>query len=226
VAQRIDYDEFGNEFTNTNPSFTPFGFGRGLTDSQTGLVRFGMRDYDAARGRWTTKDPSGFRGGSNNLYEYAKNEPSDITDPTGLKICVGKARVLQGNAATIGKPGGFSTPKHSVPVTKSSAAVIPSQWGVDKAGLRPYLADISGKFSGGKSFTGLSDVIGGKSPDPNVNVRKYLQDHNPGNLILELPGLDQDLGTLDVELTVPDGLPCPAGTVERETPSSCMHPEW
>jgi hypothetical protein len=36
VAQRIDYDEFGNITTDTNPGFQPFGFAGGLYDPDTG----------------------------------------------------------------------------------------------------------------------------------------------------------------------------------------------
>jgi uncharacterized protein RhaS with RHS repeats len=51
VAQRIDYDEFGRVLTDTNPGFQPFGFAGGLYDRDTGLVRFGARDYDPLTGR-------------------------------------------------------------------------------------------------------------------------------------------------------------------------------
>jgi uncharacterized protein RhaS with RHS repeats len=53
-VQQIDYDEFGNVLTDTNPGFHPFGFAGGLFDRDTGLVRFGARDYDP---RWTIHRP-------------------------------------------------------------------------------------------------------------------------------------------------------------------------
>ena len=43
VVQRVDYDEFGNVLSDTNPGFQPFGFAGGLYDGDTGLVRFGAR---------------------------------------------------------------------------------------------------------------------------------------------------------------------------------------
>jgi RHS repeat-associated protein len=85
VAQRIDYDEYGRVTQNTSPGFQPFGFAGGLVDDQTGLVRFGARDYDPAAGRWTAKDPLGFAGGYANLYEYVANDPVNTIDPTGLQ---------------------------------------------------------------------------------------------------------------------------------------------
>ncbi|NRF69157.1 hypothetical protein HLB44_19360 [Aquincola sp. S2] len=84
VAQRIDYDEWGRVTSDSNPGFQPFGFAGGLYDKDTGLVRFGARDYDAGIGRWTAKDPIGFGGGDSNLYGYVNNSPVTLTDPLGL----------------------------------------------------------------------------------------------------------------------------------------------
>src|SRR5438105_4373470 len=54
----LAYDSFGVLSQNSNPSFDlPFGFGGGLADPLTGLVRFGFRDYDPAAGRWLARDP-------------------------------------------------------------------------------------------------------------------------------------------------------------------------
>ncbi|MCP4323080.1 MAG: RHS repeat-associated core domain-containing protein, partial [Alteromonadales bacterium] len=70
---------------DTNPGFTiPFGFAGGLHDIDTGLVRFGARDYDTSIGRWTAKDPIDFSGGDVNLYGYVQNNPVNWIDPWGL----------------------------------------------------------------------------------------------------------------------------------------------
>jgi RHS repeat-associated protein len=85
VVQRLDYDEFGRVLTDTNPGFQPFGFAGGLYDRDSGLIRFGARDYDAETGRWTTKDPTlFFTGGDKNLYGYVVNDPINLFDPFGL----------------------------------------------------------------------------------------------------------------------------------------------
>ena len=84
TTKRIDYDSFGNIINDTNPGFTlPFGFAGGLHDRDTGLVRFGARDFDPTIGRWTAKDPIDFAGGDTNLYGYVANNPVNFIDPNG-----------------------------------------------------------------------------------------------------------------------------------------------
>ena len=84
IVQRIDYDEYGQVLSDSNPGFQPFGFAGGLYDRDTKLTRFGARDYDAETGRWTTKDPIGFSGGDTNLYGYVLSDPVNLLDPNGL----------------------------------------------------------------------------------------------------------------------------------------------
>jgi RHS repeat-associated protein len=84
VVKAIEYDAYGNVISDSNPSITlPFGFAGGLKDSDTGLIRFGYRDYDSTTGRWTARDPIGFAGGDTNLYGYVSNDPVNFVDPTG-----------------------------------------------------------------------------------------------------------------------------------------------
>lgn len=84
IAQRMDYDDWGNVLVNTAPDFTPFGFAGGMYDSQTKLVRFGARDYDAETGRWTAKDRLRFAGGDTSFYIYNYSDPQNTIDPFGL----------------------------------------------------------------------------------------------------------------------------------------------
>ena len=85
VVQQIEYDEFGNVLSDSNPDFQPFAFAGGLYDAQTRLVRFGARDYDALSGRWTCKDPIYFAGGEPCLYGYVGDDPINNIDPSGLE---------------------------------------------------------------------------------------------------------------------------------------------
>lgn len=84
VVQRLSYDAWGNVTEDTNEGFQPFGYAGGLYDPETGLVRFGARDYDAKVGRWLSKDPIGFGGGGSNLFGYVEAHPIGRTDPEGL----------------------------------------------------------------------------------------------------------------------------------------------
>ncbi len=81
---RMRHDEFGNVLEDTVSALIPFGFAGGLYDPDTGLVRFGARDYDPVVGRWISKDPIIFSGKQANLYVYAGNDPVNRKDPSGL----------------------------------------------------------------------------------------------------------------------------------------------
>lgn len=118
VVQRLAYDEFGNVVEDSNPGFQPFGYGGGLYDRDTGLVRFGVRDYDPETGRFTSKDPLRFDGGDTNLYGYALADPINLVDPTGqtflddLKNGAKKVGEVTSNTAAgilDGASGGLST---------------------------------------------------------------------------------------------------------------------
>ena len=64
----------------------PLGFAGGLRDGVTGLVRFGLRDYDPAAGRFVAKDPSFFSGSPENLYNYAGNNPITHARPVRPRL--------------------------------------------------------------------------------------------------------------------------------------------
>jgi RHS repeat-associated protein len=85
VLKRLDHDAFGRVLSDSNPAWElPIGFAGGLADPATGLVRLGLRDYDAAAGRWTARDPIRFGGGQGNLYAYAGSDPVNHRDTSGM----------------------------------------------------------------------------------------------------------------------------------------------
>ena len=79
---RLDYAAFGG-VSGAGVGVIPQGFAGGLYDAQTGLVRFGARDYDPRVGRWVSKDPIRFAGDGPNLYVYAQTDPVNYFDPIG-----------------------------------------------------------------------------------------------------------------------------------------------
>jgi RHS repeat-associated protein len=83
VAQRLDFDGWGRVAADSSPEFQAIGFAGGIYDPDTGLTRFGARDYDPVVGRWTAKDPMGFEGMDTNLYGYVMSDPINWVDPSG-----------------------------------------------------------------------------------------------------------------------------------------------
>ena len=82
--QAQSFDAFGNVENQSGDMLVPFGFAGGLSDQDTGLIRFGARDYDSQTGRWTSKDPIRFDGDGLNIYRYVNNDPVNLIDPVGL----------------------------------------------------------------------------------------------------------------------------------------------
>src|SRR5207245_1695711 len=42
--------------------------------------------YNASIGRWISQDPIGFGAGDSNLYRYVRNQPTNLTDPSGFQL--------------------------------------------------------------------------------------------------------------------------------------------
>ncbi len=83
TVKTVDYDPWGNVLSDSDPTFAiAVGYAGGIPDRRTGWVRFGLRDYDPATGRFTSVDPTDFDG-SLNLYAYAEDDPVNHVDPTG-----------------------------------------------------------------------------------------------------------------------------------------------
>jgi RHS repeat-associated protein len=97
IVQRLDVQAFGELILDTAPGWQPFGFAGGLYDPDTGLMRFGTRDYDPIAGEWTAKDPIGFADGPN-VYSYVHNNPLNLRDPFGLSTSSAAWCFLKGAA--------------------------------------------------------------------------------------------------------------------------------
>ena len=90
VPFKAEYSAFGERTVTTGAAsedWMPFGFADGLHDADTGLTRFGARDYDAEIGRWTAKDPIRWDRGSWNLFGYSAGDPVNRIDTTGMYFC-------------------------------------------------------------------------------------------------------------------------------------------
>ena len=191
-----------------------------------GLYYYRARYYMPGCARFISEDPIGWASGQTNNYSYVGGDPISWNDPFGLGTCTGQARVYQGNSALIGKGGGFNgSPSNiaSYGVTADSAAVVPSQFGLNKREMRPYLDKISGTLSDGTTFGRVRDIMDDAKTRRALNMTtSQFQQHlisreaaaNGGVplLLLELPGINRDPGVLGVTINVPDGVSCPTGT--------------
>jgi RHS repeat-associated protein len=84
VQDQMVYDSFGNIVTETNATNGDrFKFGMQY-DATIGQYYDHARWYGAGTGRFSATDPLGFRAGGINLYQYARNRPTDAVDPSGL----------------------------------------------------------------------------------------------------------------------------------------------
>jgi RHS repeat-associated protein len=121
AAESIEYDEFGNVISDSNPSLQPFRFAGCLYDDLVKTCRFGARDYDPETGRFTSKDPILFDGGDTNLYGYVASDPINHIDPSGLAtdlIC----RAVGGSG---GSAGGMHCFLRITPEAGSSLGTAP-----------------------------------------------------------------------------------------------------
>lgn len=90
VVQRYEFDERGNHLISpmSGGPASPKSFVGGLSvnddTGDSGLYLMGHRFYDPTLGRFLNRDPIGHAGGLN-LFSYAANNPSTLTDHTGLQ---------------------------------------------------------------------------------------------------------------------------------------------
>ncbi len=195
IVHEITYDSFGNILTETNSGLTiPFGFAGGLHDRDTGLVRFGYRDYDPDTGRWTAKDPIGFKGGDTNLYAYCHGKPLILVDSSGLDTYIVNRQLLGLHEGMVQRYGSFApgeipprgasrhdplTHTFVVTTTKEDKIGIETithtySWGneYDDQGRGLWFRDRPEDISSAQDAlgTGLAERVGDSSMDPFVQA--------------------------------------------------------
>ncbi|HEX2873612.1 MAG TPA: RHS repeat-associated core domain-containing protein [Polyangiaceae bacterium] len=125
VTGVMRHDAWGVMLEDSVSALMPFGFAGGLYDAETGLVRFGARDYDPQVGRWVSKDPIRFDGGQANFYSYVSNDSVNRSDATGLdstatpqdnhsdecKGCIAKCEKAPGDCPRVSVPPSCGEPE-------------------------------------------------------------------------------------------------------------------
>ncbi len=109
LVRKVTYDSFGVPIRDSRPElFIPIGFANGLLDRDTGLVRFGYRDYDPEIGRFLCPDPARDMRGDGDLYNYCADDPVSMVDPNGLwaKATFDESKVSRDDAGRFGSGGG------------------------------------------------------------------------------------------------------------------------
>ncbi|MBD8661493.1 hypothetical protein IFT72_14990 [Frigoribacterium sp. CFBP 8754] len=92
------YDPYGTRTlaaggTGNGAGQNPYSFKSGIQDRASGLVKFGLRWYDATSGTWTQQDTldAPLDPSNANRYGYAAGDPVNFADFTGAAVDFGKA---------------------------------------------------------------------------------------------------------------------------------------
>ncbi len=83
LANTYTYDSYGKLTASTGTLTNPFQYTGRELDAETGTYEYRARYYDQNVGRFISEDQIMFEGGVN-FYAYAKNNPINFFDPTGL----------------------------------------------------------------------------------------------------------------------------------------------
>ena len=120
VVLTRDYSAWGVLRSSSGAFDLAIGFGGGIHDPDTGLMRMGVRDYDPATGRWLQPDPILIGSGDANLYRFVRNQPNTLQDLTGaaagsIQVCAYGACIefevaCDGGGCSVCAGGGGGTP--------------------------------------------------------------------------------------------------------------------
>ncbi len=92
------YDPFGAVSSTGTANASPYRYA-GREDDSTGLDYYRARYYSPTQARFISQDPAGMSGGGPNLYAYTGNDPTDMTDPTGMFGLGGLGMFISNSAA-------------------------------------------------------------------------------------------------------------------------------
>jgi RHS repeat-associated protein len=88
IATNYTYQPFGGTTAGGSANGNSYEF-TGRENDGTGLYFYRARYYSPTFQRFVSQDPIGFGGGDANLYSYSANQPTLLSDPSGLDFIVG-----------------------------------------------------------------------------------------------------------------------------------------
>jgi RHS repeat-associated protein len=154
------YEPFGNTTVTSGSSANPYEY-TGRENDGTGLYFYRARYYNPSLQRFVSQDPIEFLGGSSNLYPYASNSPTYITDSSGR--CPWCAAAAAGAILGVGGQAitDLTTGQFSGWGAYGGAAVggAVAGWVVSTTG-NPYLAGAAGGMAGNLVKQGINNVTG------------------------------------------------------------------
>jgi len=87
VVSQYSYTPWGERATGTSETVAnPLQYAGRYYEPSAKIYQVRARWYDPALGRFLSEDPVGLDGGIN-PYAYANDDPTDLRDPSGLKVC-------------------------------------------------------------------------------------------------------------------------------------------
>jgi RHS repeat-associated protein len=161
IRDVIDYGQFGNLESSTRTNDTGLGYASRPTDPGTGLVDLRARLYDAALGRFESRDPVSTLNSGLTLYQYAYNKPLVFRDPTGRTPGAGAQSTSSQS----------SVPYYLSPNEPSSN--VPSYLSSNGSTSNPYYSDFSptGGYQGSNNGTNPElQIYGGASASGTLLV--------------------------------------------------------
>jgi RHS repeat-associated protein len=210
IVARMDYDEFGRSSLGNSTDTLPFGFAGGMHDADTGIIRFGARDYDPNTGRWTAKDSTRFGGGMD-FYAYATNDPVNYVDVNGKNpVLVVAAVILLGGMFVDSSDDTNGLMLYADLLTAGAALGAGATGAIGNRALAGAAGPAAAVLSCGGSDPKISSVpiqafellkalnamdkLAGVSPNASAILTNFFEaNEGGGNVQVDIPGLTRDL---------------------------------